>query len=56
MSDTTQLLEDYIPLSKAAEQPDMPSLRSLQRAVAERRELDGLVYIGLAAVLAREDI
>ena len=39
------LLDDYIPLTEAAEQPNMPTLRTLQRWAAERR-LDGLIYVG----------
>ena len=45
VSDTNSLLEDYIPLDEAAQQPHMPSLRTLQRWAAERR-LPGLMYLG----------
>jgi len=41
----SSILTDYVPLSEAAKQPNMPSLRTLQRMAAERR-LDGLVYLG----------
>jgi hypothetical protein len=42
-----KILDDYMPLAKAAKSPQnphMPSLRTLQRRAAERN-LDGLVYI-----------
>ena len=44
MSDTN-LLSDYIPLSSAAEQPDVPSLRTLQTLGSGAR-LPGLMYLG----------
>jgi hypothetical protein len=39
------LLDGYLPLTEAAKQPHMPSLRSLQRQAAMRC-LDGLIYLG----------
>jgi hypothetical protein len=45
VSDTNQLLENYISFVEAARQPGMPSLRTLQRWAAERR-LPGLLYLG----------
>ena len=41
---SNHLLEDYVPLTEAAKQPNMPSLRTLQRMI-ERRELP-VVYFG----------
>ena len=41
----SNILEDYIPLDEAAEQPNMPSLRTLQRMAAQR-QLSGLTYFG----------
>jgi hypothetical protein len=49
----TNLLSDYIPLSSAAEQPNMPSLRTLQRWAAKRR-LPGLMYLGRKPFLSVE--
>lgn len=44
------LLDDYVLLRKAAEQPDMPSYRTLQRWAAQR-VLPGLVYFGQTPML-----
>ena len=44
MANPNLLLEDYIPLTEAAKQPNMPSIRTLQRMI-ERRELP-VVYFG----------
>jgi len=40
-----QCLADYIPLAQAAEEEDMPSLRTLQR-MKDAGLLPGLVYFG----------